>query len=317
MSLLPLGRLRCFAGTFVWVVASACTANPPVTSAPPGSASLAVSTASPSAPASPSAVIGTITSPCFAAPPPTYLPWGAVTTPQRVTTKPGVVVDRYVGPSILPGPIGTTTTPLEFDIGRALPKDLNEEVPQVPAREVAGRMVRIYRIGDPGVGMVGARWQEGMDGCDYFAGLYFPRGTNSDEEEIAKIIASLDPWAAARAQLATGVAVLRPTYLPERFRNPPWLLSVFDTPTSGPRYLIGYASGNESLHFVLGAANSAQPATSVVAEIRGTPGTLVTTASWPAIAAYWTENGNHYAIQDGSALTRNELVRIIQALAAL
>ena len=234
-----------------------------------------------------------------------------------MTTKPGVVVNRYVGPSIMPGPIGTTTTPLEFDIGRALPKDLNEQVPQVPAREVAGRMVVIYRIGDPGVGMVGARWQEGMDGCDYFAGLYFPRGTSSDEEEIAKIIASLDPWAAVRAQLPTSVAVLRPMYLPSRFRNPPWLLSVFDSPTSGPRYFIGYVSGNESLHFVLGPTNSSQPTSSTVIDIRGVSGMLQTTADWPAIGVYWTEGGSHYAIQDGSIATRDEILRIVQALAAL
>jgi hypothetical protein len=310
---------RVFRGSvsvLVLIAGSACVASPPAASTPPASATVALATSSPPVSAAPPGS-ASAASPCFAAPPPTYLPWGTVTPPQRVITKPGVAVDRYIGPSIMPGPIGTTTTPLEFDIGRALPKDLNEEVPAVPAREVAGRMIQIYRIGDPGVGMVGARWQEGMDGCDYFAGLYFPRGTNSDDEEIAKIIASLDPWAAARAQLSSSVAVLRPTYLPPRFRNPPWLLSVFDTPINGPRYLIGYASGTESLHFVLGASNSAAPTSSTAIDLRGVSGMLQTTTNWPAIGVYWTEGGSHYAIQDGSIATRDEMLRIIRGLAAL
>jgi len=256
-------------------------------------------------------------SPCFAPPPPTYLPWGAIGAPQRITVKPGVVMDHYVGPAIMPGPIGTNTTQLEFNIGRARPQDLNEDVLPVPPRLVAGRSVVIYRIGDPGVGMVGARWQEGMDGCDYIAGLYWPRGSASDEDEIAKIIASLDVWAAARAQLPATVAVLRPTYLPSRFRDPPWLLSLFDSPQLGPRYLIGYRAGAESLHFALGPVNSSPPTFREPTTIRGTSGMLMTSQDWPAIGAYWTEGGHPYAIQDGSIATREEILRIISALAAL
>ena len=141
------GQLRRLASVVICVAACACTANPPVVTTPPASVPVAGPTASPSAQATAS-TNATTSSPCFAPPPPTYLPWGTITAPQRLVTKPGVALDRYVGPSIMPGPIGTTRTPLEFAIGRALPKDLNEEVPQVPATQVAGENRPIYRIGD-------------------------------------------------------------------------------------------------------------------------------------------------------------------------
>jgi hypothetical protein len=215
---------------------------------------------------------------------------------------------RYAAPST------TGLAGAYFGIARAS-ADRLFPAPAVPPRDVSGRQVLIYRVGDPGVGEVGARWQEGMDGCTYDAHLLFPSAGAADEVELAKVVASLDVWAAAREQLPNDVAVLRPTYLPKRFSDPPWLLSLSNDPSSGPRYYIGYSAKGESLLFYLGSANSAPPTSSESIVVRGVTGMLSMTASWPAIQATWMESGRPYIIQDGSVMTRDELLRILAGLA--
>lgn len=281
----------------------ACTTPPPV--AIP-SASVAVPSASAAAPAaiaSPTSAPGPT---CFAPPPPTYLPWGTIGAAQRITSERGVEYVRYAGPATA----GASSA--YFAIARA-PADRLFPAAAVAARNVSGRQVVIFRVGDPGVGEVAARWQEGMDGCTYDAHLLFPSAGAADEDEIARIVASLDMWAAVRAQLPPDVAVLKPSVLPARFSDPPLLLSVFGAPL-GPRYYIGYGAKGESLIFYLGSANSASPTSTEAITVRGVSGTLGTTASWPAIQAIWMENGRPYIIQDGSVMTRDELLKIIAGL---
>lgn len=279
----------------------ACTT--PQVEAPPGSAATTASAAAVATVRSPTTASGPT---CFEAPPPTYLPWGAAGREERVTNEKGVEYVRY------PGPAAAGTRSRYFAIARA-PADRLFPAPAVPERDVSGRRVAIFRVGDPGVGEVAARWQEGMDGCVYDAHLLLPSAGAADEDEIAKIIASLDVWAAVRAQLPLDVAVLKPSVLPARFSEPPWLLSVFGAPL-GPRYYIGYGAKGESLLFYLGAANSSPPTSSETITVRGVRGTLGTTASWPAIQASWMEAGRQYTIQDGSVMTRDELLQIVAGL---
>jgi hypothetical protein len=274
----------------------ACTTPPPV-AVPSTSTAVSAATASPAHALAPT---------CFAPPSPTYLPWAAARATERITNEKGVEYVRYLGPTIA----GSSSA--YFAIARA-PADRLFPVPAVAARDVSGRQVVIHRIGDPGVGEVGARWQEGMDGCTYDAHLLLPSAGAADETEIAKIVASLDVWAAARSQLPADIAVLKPTFLPARFSDPPWLLSLFND-SFGPRYYIGYGAKGESLIFYLGSANSAQPTSTEPITIRGVNGTLGTTASWPAIQAIWMENGRPYIIQDSSAMTRDELLKIVAGL---
>src|SRR5438105_7287005 len=242
---------------------------------------------------------------CFAPPPPAYLPWGRSGSIQRITGERGVEYVRYTSSTSM------STSPY-FAIARA-PADRLSPPVAVPARNVSGRQVLIFRVGDPGVVEVAAQWQEGMDGCTYDAHLFFPAAGARDEDELAKVVASLDIWAGVRAQLPPNVAVLKPTTLPARFTDSPWLLSV-STASTGPRYSVAYRANGEALVFYLGPANSAAPISTESVTIRGANGTLSPTASSPAIQAAWVESGQTYVIQDGSVMTRDELVRITAAL---
>jgi hypothetical protein len=296
-----MGRMiRASAALIAGGAVFACSAPPPITvpSAP---------TVTTSATASAAAGTAAPATACFAPPPPTYLPWGAAGAGERVAGDKGAEYTRYSGPLVAP------SVRAYFSIARA-PADRLFPIPAIAPRAVSGRQVVVHRIGDPGVGEVGARWQEGMDGCWYDAHLYFPSAGQNDEAEIAKIIASLDVWAAARAQLPSDITVLRPGYLPARFSDPPWLISLSNDPALGPRYYIGYAAKGESLIFYLGPANSAAPTSKEDIAIRGARGTLSTTASWPAIQVEWLERGRAYIIQDGSVMTRDELVKIVAGL---
>lgn len=145
---------------------------------PTNPAVAAAAVASPTTPPSPTT--------CFAPPQPTYLPWGAARSTERITNEKGV---EYV---VYRGPVAGDSSSTHFSIARA-PADRLSPVPvgDLAPRTVSGRQVVIFRVGDPGVGEVAARWQEGSDGCTYSAHLLFPRPPGADEDEIAKIIASL------------------------------------------------------------------------------------------------------------------------------
>lgn len=153
----------------------ACTVSPPVaTPSAPASASVAI--ASPTRAPSPT--------PCVAPPQPTYLPWGAARAVERITNENGVEYVRYAGPATS-GSSSAYFAITQAPVGRLFP------APAAAPRTVAGRQIVIFRVGDPGVGEVAARWQEGVDGCAFDAHLFLPSAGAADEDEIAKIVASL------------------------------------------------------------------------------------------------------------------------------
>ena len=164
----------------IGLLISACELAVPASSA---STSPALTTA-PAASASTRASVPIAT--CLAPLQPTYLPWGTARAVERITNERGVEYVRYAGPAI------SGSSSAYFAIARA-PADRLFPAPEpaVTPRNVAGRQVSIFRVGDPGVGEVTARWQEGADGCTYDAHLLLPSARGADEDELAKIVMSL------------------------------------------------------------------------------------------------------------------------------
>jgi hypothetical protein len=127
-----------------------------------------------------------------------------------------------------------------------------------------------------------------------------------------------DAWTQVRSALPARVLVLRPTWLPEQFREAP-TLAYADNSGPGPMYKVTYTSTDEDvLGFVLGAENTAPPESREAITVRGVPGQLFRTASSsPALWASWQEGTNTYQVLAYGAqnkLTREELLRIIGGL---
>ena len=122
-------------------------------------------------------------------------------------------------------------------------------------------------------------------------------------------------WLAVRAQLPKSVLVLRPIWLPARFRMAPHLDSVHH---EGPAaYVVGYRSvRGDVLLFALGAVNSARPDTRTPIRVRGVAGWIETTPGWPAQAVMWQEGTQHEEVQ-ARGVTRAELLRIVAGMASL
>lgn len=128
-----------------------------------------------------------------------------------------------------------------------------------------------------------------------------------------------DAWTQARAALPSTVLVLRPTWLPERFREAPVLGYADNNRDSGPMYKITYRSTDgDAIGFVLGAENTAPPDGREAITVRGVPGQLFSTsAASPAWWVSWQEGANTYQVLAYGAqnkLTRDELLRIIGSL---
>jgi hypothetical protein len=119
-------------------------------------------------------------------------------------------------------------------------------------------------------------------------------------------------WRLVRNSLPSDVAVLRPTWLPDRYVGSPVAVE-YAHDVGGWRYRIGYGSGDHTILFALGSVNSSRPNTTETLTIRGVAVTISTSSDWPAIQALWDESGGTYSIQS-TDLTREELVRMIDSL---
>lgn len=120
-----------------------------------------------------------------------------------------------------------------------------------------------------------------------------------------------------QGRLPEEVPVLQPTWLPARFREAPFpeRAGVFGGEI-GPSYLVGYRSdAGDVLLFALGTVNAAEPDTADRIGVRGTVGSITTSASWwPPIAVYWLEGSRRYAVQ-ACGVSRDEMLRIAAGLA--
>ena len=128
-----------------------------------------------------------------------------------------------------------------------------------------------------------------------------------------------DAWTQVRAALPPSVLVLRPTWLPEQFREAPVLAYADNASGTGPLYKITYRStADDVIGFVLGSENTAPPEGREPITVRGVPGQLFSTsAASPSLWVSWQEGANTYQVLAYGAqnpLTRDDLLRIIGSL---
>lgn len=118
-------------------------------------------------------------------------------------------------------------------------------------------------------------------------------------------------WQAVRGGVGPTVAVLRPTWLPDRFVRTSVLVQYADvTPEGEPRYRVGYRAPNgEIITFALGAVNSSPPTVQEGILLRGLAATFSATDGWPRVQVKWTERGGGYSIQS-IGLSRDDLLRV-------
>ena len=123
-------------------------------------------------------------------------------------------------------------------------------------------------------------------------------------------------WATIRARTPKEKPVFRPTWLPDRFRQP---AEVASGPFSGIAYR---GEGGDLLAFTIGATNTC-PGNKVTSEsvlVHGLRGNLRLSDCSPLIAVTWSEAGDTYSIRgekgtgDGSVVSRDELLRVIAGL---
>ena len=119
-------------------------------------------------------------------------------------------------------------------------------------------------------------------------------------------------WSLVRESMPSYTAVLRPTWLPDRYAADRVVVEYAHN-VSGWRYRVGYGAGNSSVLFALGSVNSARPNSTETTTVRGIAVTISTSSDFPAIQATWDESGGTYSIQSND-LTRDELIRIIESL---
>ncbi len=126
-------------------------------------------------------------------------------------------------------------------------------------------------------------------------------------------------WTYVRSRLPRAVAVLRPGWLPVRFRAAPLVIGVHVERLSDASHHTGYTVGYRSVNgdvaqFALGAVNAGPPDTATPIRVRGVQGTLVTSSLWPPVGVYWREHGQFYAIQ-AHGVTHAEMLHIVAGLA--
>lgn len=121
-------------------------------------------------------------------------------------------------------------------------------------------------------------------------------------------------WSSVRSRLPANIAVLRPAWLPARFRAAPLVQGVHNDRIVGTNYEVGYRSvKGDVLLFALGSVNSGPPDTQARIRVRGVQGTLATSSLWPPIGVYWREHGRFYAVQ-AHGVTRSEMLHIVACL---
>lgn len=123
-----------------------------------------------------------------------------------------------------------------------------------------------------------------------------------------------DAWSLVKTTVGENVVVLRPTWLPTRFRTEKVMIEY--AYTNYPRYRVGYAREDGLILVAAGAVNSAAPSQSLAIDIGGETATYSVTSSWPERQVGWVQSGVFYSIQ-ARGVTEDELVQVARALAAV
>lgn len=128
-------------------------------------------------------------------------------------------------------------------------------------------------------------------------------------------------WATIRAKVPADQPLYRPTWLPERFRQPG------QAATTGPIIGVGYTSDEgDNLLFIYGPSNSCAtperglPAPILIHGIKGELAVLPESC-YPQITVDWVQGGGQYTIAGNragtgqAAVNREEMLRIVAGLA--
>jgi hypothetical protein len=122
-----------------------------------------------------------------------------------------------------------------------------------------------------------------------------------------------EAWSVVKTTVGENVAVLRPPWLPARFRTE--RVTIEYAYTSFARYRVGYTTGDGLILFAAGAVNSSAPSESLAMEMGEVTVTYSETSGWPERQVTWIQNGVLYSIQ-ARGVTRDELISIARALCA-
>ncbi len=121
-----------------------------------------------------------------------------------------------------------------------------------------------------------------------------------------------DAWSLVKTTVGENVVVLRPTWLPARFRTEKVMIEY--AYTNFARYRIGYPSEDGLILVAAGAVNSAAPSQSLAIDIGDVTMTYSVTSSWPERQVTWLQGGAFYSIQ-ARGVTEDELFQVARALA--
>jgi hypothetical protein len=137
-----------------------------------------------------------------------------------------------------------------------------------------------------------------------------------------------DAWQIAHALLPSGVGILRPASVPDRFSDPNLLAACVEA-GSTPVYTVLYKAGDESLVFILNQGADAwgntpgPPSSRPEVTVRSVDATMTITAlldggTPTGVRFYdlsWIENGMTYQIKASSArLTQDDIVQLANGL---
>jgi hypothetical protein len=118
-------------------------------------------------------------------------------------------------------------------------------------------------------------------------------------------------WSLVKTTVGENIGVLRPNWLPERFRTESVMIEY--AYTSFPRYRVGYATNDGLILVAAGAVNSASPDQSMAIDIAGVTATYSVTSSWPERQVGWEQSGVFYSIQ-ARGVTESELLQVARGL---
>jgi len=121
-----------------------------------------------------------------------------------------------------------------------------------------------------------------------------------------------DGWSLVKTTVGESIGVLRPTWLPERFRTERVMIEY--AYSNFPRYRVGYATDDGLILVAAGAVNSAAPDQSMAIDIGGVIATYSVTSSWPERQVGWVRSGVFYSIQ-ARGVTESELLQVARGLA--
>jgi len=139
----------------------------------------------------------------------------------------------------------------------------------------------------------------------------------SSHVDVPTTLAEADAWKLVRSSVPASISVLKPGWLPQRYARSSVVVEYAHSVGSDWGYRVGYSSRSDGrpLLMALGSVNAAAPTTSRVKRIGAAEVTVATTASWPAIAAYWNFGGMAYSVQTADpTLTEEELGQVVEGM---